>query len=597
MQIRQRHADPGVGRTTGMKDVPRYIRRWRPTSGEGSKWTGSSERGRTEAIVVRALLFVCALALVVSAPWVEAQTRWGTAASAAALAAPAARTPPPGDPLGRKTPKGTVLGFLDASRKGQHDVAAQFLNLGQGQPGADEIAHELFTILDARLPSTDLLHLNNTPEGSRENPLAPGEERIASIRGPDGPVDIRLERVTRPNGPIWLFSRKTLGQVHGIYEDVEATRTARFGPHVLIENRFAGVRLFDWLAMLLGLGALYLFIKALNWGLTRAVSWLYTRVTGRPRTARSDVLPLPARLLMLTIGGRWVFLQMELSLRVRQLLSNVAAPVAIAVLVWLGLVVARDLERYVLRRIPSGEATAWVSLARLGRRLLDGLVILFGIIIALRHFGVDPTPLVAGLGVGGIAVALAAQKTLENVIAGASLIMDQAVRVGDALKVGDITGTVDYIGLRSTRIRTADRTIVSVPNGQIANMTLETMSVRDKYWFHPIVPLRYETRGDQMQAIIEGIRLMLASDRAVESDSLRVSFLRMGTFSLDIEVFAYVFASDWGRFLQIQEGMLLRIMEIVEAAGAQIALPSQTMYVSAALSQVPLPTPQVPTPK
>jgi MscS family membrane protein len=531
---------------------------------------------------------VCALALVVTTPRVEAQTRLGTAASQAA--APAVQTPPPADPLGRDTPKGTVLGFLEASRKGQDDVAAQFLNLRQGQQGGDAIAHELFTILDARLPSTGLLQLNNTPEGSRENPLAPDEERIGSIRGPTGPVDIVLERVARPrNTPIWLFSRQTLDQVHGVYEDVEASRTARFVPRVLTQHRFAGVRLFDWLAMFLGLGALYLFIKALNWALTVAVSRLYTRVTGRPRTPRSDVLPLPARLLILAIGGRWLVLQMELSLTVRQLLANVAGPVAIAVLVWLGLVLARDLERYVLRRIPSGEATAWVSLARLARRLVDGLVILFGIILTLRHFGVDPTPLVAGLGVGGIAVALAAQKTLENVIAGASLIMDQAVRVGDVLKVGDITGTVDYIGLRSTRIRTPDRTIVSVPNGQIANMTLETLSVRDKFWFRPIVPLRYETRGDQIETIIERIRAMLASDRAVELESLRVRFLRIGTFSLDIEVFAYLLARDWNQFLEIQERMLLRIMEIVEAAGTQIALPSQTMYVSAANSQFQLP--------
>ena len=130
---------------------------------------------------------------------------------------------------------------------------------------------------------------------------------------------------------------------------------------------------------------------------------------------------------------------------------------------------------------------------RLVRRVADVLVVAAGGLVTLHYFGVDPTAALAGLGIGGIAVALAAQKTLENVIGGLSIIFDQAVRVGDFLKLGDTVGTVDSIGLRSTRIRTLDRTILSVPNGQIANVNIETLSARDKFWFHHFVGLRYET--------------------------------------------------------------------------------------------------------
>ena len=152
----------------------------------------------------------------------------------------------------------------------------------------------------------------------------------------------------------------------------------------------------------------------------------------------------------------------------------------------------------------------------------------------------DPTPALAGLGVGGIAVALAAQKTLENVIAGASLIFDQAVRVGDVLKMGDVQGTVDHIGLRSTRLRTLDRTIVSVPNSQIANMSLETLSARDKFWFHPVVGVRHETMPQQLHAVVDGIRRLLDEHPSVDRESVRVRFLSLGPFSLDVDVFAYV---------------------------------------------------------
>ena len=218
---------------------------------------------------------------------------------------------------------------------------------------------------------------------------------------------------------------------------------------------------------------------------------------------------------------------------------------------------------------------------RLVRRLADALVIAAGGLVTLHYFGVDPTAALAGLGIGGIAVALAAQKTLENVIGGVSIIVDQAVRVGDFLKLGDTLGTVDSIGLRSTRIRTLDRTILSVPNGQIANVNIETLSVRDKFWFHHFVGLRYETTSGQMRAVVDGIRTHLDGHPMVDrGEPIRVRFFRFGPFSLDVEVFAYLLAGDWEAFLETQQELLLDVMEIVERAGAAIALPSQTLHLA-----------------
>jgi MscS family membrane protein len=213
--------------------------------------------------------------------------------------------------------------------------------------------------------------------------------------------------------------------------------------------------------------------------------------------------------------------------------------------------------------------------------VINCLLFFAGVLIALHHFGVNPTAALAGLGVGGIAVALAAQKTLENVIAGISLIADQAVRVGDFLKLGDVIGTVEDVGLRSTRIRTPDRTVVSLPNGQIANMSLETFSVRDKFWFHPRLGLRFETTPVQLRSAMIGIRNMLREHSNVDSLSVRVRFLQFGASSLDLDISAYMSALDWNEFLQIQEELLLNVMDIVQTAGAEIALPSQTMYLTA----------------
>jgi MscS family membrane protein len=204
----------------------------------------------------------------------------------------------------------------------------------------------------------------------------------------------------------------------------------------------------------------------------------------------------------------------------------------------------------------------------------------------LYYFGVNPTAVVAGLGVGGIAVALAAQKTLENVIGGISLILDKVVLVGDRLKVGGIDGTVEDLGLRSTRIRTFDRTVISVPNGQIANMTLENMSTRDKFWFHPIIGLDYATTTTQLDAALEGIRGLMRASRHIERDSVRVSFLRLGASALEVEVSAYIVTRRPAEFFKFQEELLLRIMQCVKSAGVKLATPSQTLVLDAAGASV-----------
>jgi MscS family membrane protein len=205
-----------------------------------------------------------------------------------------------------------------------------------------------------------------------------------------------------------------------------------------------------------------------------------------------------------------------------------------------------------------------------------------GLAIVLKYFDIDPTAALAGLGIGGIAIALSAQKTLENVIGGFSITIDKAVRIGDFVKLADTWGTVDSIGLRSTRIRTLDRTILSVPNGQIANVSIETVSARDKFRFNHFVNLGYETSAAQMRAIVAAIRNRLLRHTLADDSSIRARLVRLGPWSIDVEVFAYIFARDWPHFLEVQEELLLDIMDIVEGAGARIAVPEQRLSLAGA---------------
>ena len=527
-------------------------------------------------------LGVCAVAVVVSVIAIGAAQAPPASAPGAPTAA-AAQPAPLTDSLGRSTPRGTARGFLDAAAAGDNGRAALYLDTPRSD--AAEMARKLFVVLDARLPAR-LVRISDQPEGS--DPIAPNRESVGIIEGSAGPAEVVLHRVQRPGeaAPIWLVSPETIAAAVAQYDEIANSRWNGIAPEFLIKTRFGGLRLVDILSILAGLPLLYFATILLNRTLTPLVGVAFRKTDSPPR----NVLPASARLLLVVVAGRWLSSALPLSLGVRRIFSTLTTLIIIATVARLLMLVTGEIERHVLGRIAPSHRAAAASLLRLVKRGADVLVLFAAVVAVLLTFGVDPTPALAGLGVGGIAVALAAQKTLENVIAGASIIFDQAVRVGDFLKMGEIQGTVDHIGLRSTRIRTLDRTVVSVPNSQIANVSLETISARDKFWFHPVVGLVYETTPEQLHQVLDGIRQLLTEHSAVDTVSVRVRFIRLGAFSLDIDVYAYLLARDWSHFLEIQEHLLFSITEIISRAGTSIAFPSQTTYVAnPSAASIPVP--------
>jgi MscS family membrane protein len=499
----------------------------------------------------------------------------------AQLHKPASVPPPaqpeiPKDSLGRTTPRGAVLGFLSAARNGQDELAAQYLNTGLRGKAAAVLAHQLFVVLDRRLPAR-LNQLSDQPEGSSADMLKPDQELVGTIRADDHNVDIFVERVDRgKSGYIWLFSNKTLDSVPDLFDAVNQVSVDRILPDFLITTRLANISLFEWLAVLVGMPFLYFLTVVLSRLLTRLLGFVRRQLSKRSDLSNPDVLPKPVRLLFLAFIIQWANSKVSLPLLARQFWSSTSTIIVIASSAWLLILVAGWGEEYTRRLLRKRNLAGSTSMLHLTRWVVDLLIICAGVFATLHYFGVNPTAALAGLGVGGIAVAFAAQKTLENVIGGVSLIFDQAVRVGDNLKVGESQGTVEDIGLRSTRIRTPDRTVVIVPNGQIANMTLENFSTRDKFWFHPIPALSYRTTSTQLCTVLEGIRRLLEESPNLETASVRVRLLHFGPSSLDVEIFAYILARDWNQFLKIQEFLLLRIMDCLESSGVQFAFPLQT---------------------
>jgi len=265
----------------------------------------------------------------------------------------------------------------------------------------------------------------------------------------------------------------------------------------------------------------------------------------------------------------------EPSLRLRSVLNKGLALLFFVGLAWLCVRVV-DVAIAHFRTVFGGSQQSFTySVLPLGSRVLKMIVFLLTIAVVLSSWGYNTTSILAGMGLGGIAVALAAQKTVENLFGGVAVVSDRPVAVGDFCKFGDRQGTVEDIGLRSTRIRTPDRTLITVPNGLFSAMTLENFDRRDKMLFHFMLNIQRDTKPDQVRTLLASIAKILADHPAIETGRLPVRFVGVGTYSLDLEIFAYVQTRDGDEFMKIQQDLYLWILDAVEAAGTALAIPTQ----------------------
>jgi MscS family membrane protein len=230
-----------------------------------------------------------------------------------------------------------------------------------------------------------------------------------------------------------------------------------------------------------------------------------------------------------------------------------------------------------LRLAAQGSAVG-ISAIPLVRRIVNALIVLVAVVLVLANVGLNMTGVIAGLGVGGLAVALAAQKSLENLFGGITLIFDQPVHVGDFCRFGDRVGTVEDIGLRSTRIRTLDRTLVTIPNAEFSSLQIENYARRDRIFLSTRIVVRYETTPDQLRYLLTELRKLLLAHPKIDPDPARVRLVGFGSHGLEIDLFAYVRTIEYGEYLAVREDLYLRIIDVVHGSGTDLAFPAQTAY-------------------
>ena len=350
-------------------------------------------------------------------------------------------------------------------------------------------------------------------------------------------------------------------------------------PQQLFDIVFLRIQLWQWIGLLIVAVLAYLLSMVLVSIATRSLRG----VVQRTETTFDDELLAGSR-----HPGRFLFTVVLFSAGSRLLLLSPSAletlhglerGLLVAAACWVLFWVVNSYSRVLTARLIEENRKATLSLVVAGRRGLKMSLLVLALLTILHNLGFEVTSLLAGLGIGGVAIALASQKTLENLLGGVMVVADQPVRVGDFCRYGDKLGVVEDVGIRSTRIRSLDRTVVSVPNAEFSAMQIENFGVRDRIRLFTTIGLRYETSPDQLRWVLAEIRRLLLSHPMVSNDPARVRFVNYGAYSLDLEIFAYVLTADWNEFLAIREDFFLRVMDIVEKSGTGFAFPSQTAYL------------------
>jgi MscS family membrane protein len=475
-----------------------------------------------------------------------------------------------------------MMGFLKYAEHDDFSTAAQYL---QPTPGSDIDLTERAREFQGLHPNFkgNLGLLSDDPNGTVESGLAQGQVRAGVLAVGGKSADIILVRVDDPtSGKIWLISKETVASFPELYSQLKSqapTEAPRIMPAVLSERHVLGISLLQWLEWLLSFPVSW----SLAWLaglLLSAPRRLWCKLHRRPfRSIWESPLGLPLRCILAIVAHSLCVHLLGPPLLYRIYYFRVMAALLVGCLVWLVSRITDGSFDHAVTRMRT-QHKGGESILVLMQRLTHIVLIIIALVIALSLLGVNMRTALTGLGIGGLAIALAAQKSLENLIGGVSLLMDQAIHIGDFCKIGDLRGTVEDIGLRSLKLRTLDQNLLTVPNGLLAQMQFQNLTSRQKLLINETFSLRIETQAEQLRFVLDRVQSMLDEHSAIESGTSRVRVTGFAGAAFELELHAYGKTGDWAEFTAIRQDVILKVAEIVEAAGARFAAPTRLAYLS-----------------
>ena len=501
--------------------------------------------------------------------------------------APAAQPAPavPPDPLGRETPRGTLLGFIREAQEERYPRAVEYFQpppsrRRHSEQDEEELAAQLLAILNQKFAGA-LELASRDPLGRLDDGLPPDQERISSALGTGEKFLVQMVRLDDEHGRrLWYFARSTLDHVPEMYESLTFPEIEKKIPPALVTRRLLYMPLWQWIAIVVFLPVALLGGRLI----TLVTAFLVNRVRkarNKPPLAPQKFFQVDPITLTIAIVSHYIFVgYIGTSLLYRLYYRKVVWVFLAFDFYWILTRITRAIAARLGSSLTKRGMLAERSIVSLVRRFTQVFIFLLVALTVLSNLGVDVSTALAGIGIGSLALGLGAQKTFENLFGGVSILFDKVIQIGDTCRINNQTGVVEDIGLRSTRLRTGERTLLSIPNGIMASAVVENLRFRDKFLCQQTIRLRYDLSPDHVRYVLGKIQNLLIEDPKVEDPSARVRFLRFAEYALEVEIYCYILEPEFTAYLAAQEQLLLKIMDAIEKAGAVVALPTQTTFVT-----------------
>ncbi len=477
------------------------------------------------------------------------------------------------DEFNRITPRNTMYGFLTAARARDFELASHYLdyrNLPQDAAaiGQMKLAENLSLILDRTL-WVDIDNLSNKPDGKKNEAVPSYRDLVGEISTSQGKVQILLQRVPNKQGrqTIWKISNATVSKIPLLIKEYGYNRIGEWLYQSLPSFEFLDVMLWQWVYF----ACSFIFFVLVAIVLTRLVSFVLVHLKFPIQQDIVDFINGPICLLIAVIMSR--SLSDESNVTIAFLAVIHGATVLLLAWTWVFLRIVDITKHRLSQRFIRQDKPHAVFMLRPVSNVIKTSIVIIMLFVWFENLGFNATTLLAGLGIGGLAIALAAQKTVENIIAAITLYTSAPVRIGNLCKFDNHLGTIEEIGLRATRIRTLDRSVIYVANAKFVDMQLENISERERISYRPKLMLSAKTEQQNLHAFMASVRALLKEHEHIADEPCRVRFKGFTPWALQIDVLSYVETVDFAFYMEIIEELNMAMLGLLNEHNCELANP------------------------
>lgn len=472
-------------------------------------------------------------------------------------------------------PQRTVHTFLHWQQAGHQnpDFVAETMKLADGDEDEKvELANQLLKVFDAR---GLIINYERIPSNPNYTDSLSGMQQYILFQSLP---EVYLTKTAQDE---WVFSKATVERIPQLYQ-------ATFSGWVtfIVDNlpewahqEWMGIKIWQYLGVFLWLLIGLILMKIFTFFLDNYVRRVAKKTKITWDDDLIDSIEKPSGYIFLVTYYFLTYSNLQFSVSISHFLSVTLEIALSAAVIWLLYNLTEVFSKYLGVITSKTETELDDQLVPLIRKTLRFFVIVMGVIAILQNNGYNVASLIAGLGIGGLAVALAARETLANFFGSVTIFMDRPFKIGDWIKTGDVEGTVEEVGFRSTRIRTFYNSLVSVPNSNIANTDIDNLGLRRYRRLKTVLNLTYSTTPEQMEAFVEGIKAIVKSNKHFRQDMYEVHFNSFGAHSLDVLVYVFFDVPDWSTELQQRHNFLLEVLRLAKEVGVEFAFPTQTLHM------------------